>query len=66
VALQAIRNTTTQTESLRQAIEHICSNDLSRDVKLKILAEAECNITRVKQATAQGRQKLAENKAAYC
>ena len=31
-----------------------------------ILAEAECTITRVKQATAQGRQKLAENKAAYC
>ena len=64
VALQAIRNNaTTQTEYLRQAIEHICSTDLSREAKLQILAEAECTITRVKQATSQGRQKLAKAKA---
>jgi hypothetical protein len=63
MTVQAIRKATTQTEYLRQAIEHICSTDLPPDVKLQVLAEAECNITRVKQATLQGRQKLEELKA---
>jgi hypothetical protein len=37
---------TARTEQLRLAIGHICSTDLSRDVKLQILAGAERNITR--------------------
>ncbi|MBV9455053.1 MAG: hypothetical protein JOZ19_13200 [Rubrobacter sp.] len=59
---QAIRRAIRRTEVLAKAIEHYCTTDHPKDVKLKILSEAESNMLRVKQAAAKGRHKLAELK----
>jgi acyl CoA:acetate/3-ketoacid CoA transferase len=62
VTSQAIRNATRPTEVLTDAIEHYCTTDHPKDVKLSILLEAESNIMRVKQTAAKGRYKLTELK----
>jgi hypothetical protein len=61
--LQAIKEATNRAELLEMAIQHYCTTDKPRNVKLQVLTEAESYIEYVKDTTEMNRYDISEYKA---